>query len=101
LPLYLLLCLHSHQIEAEEGGGWTCLRCGEVVYKCRPWDGDVIVQQEKKSSSKPPKSVGFSVSNDESDERMREDSSEGTPDMVDSTLESSRWTMADDDFASG
>lgn len=97
--IYCFVCI-AGKIEAEEGGGWTCLRCGELVYKCRPWDGDVVVEQEKKSSNKNAKSVGFSVSNDESDEKSRDDSSEGSPEMVDSTLASSQWTMADEDSPS-
>ncbi|KAJ9611711.1 peroxisome assembly protein (Peroxin-2) [Cladophialophora chaetospira] len=98
--IYCFVCIAT-KIEAEEGAGWTCLRCGEVVYKCRPWDGDIVVEQEKKSSSKNTKSVGFSVSNDESDEKSRDGSSVGSPDMIDSTLASSQWTMADEASTSG
>lgn len=55
--IYCFVCL-AGRIEAEEGEGWTCLRCGELVKECKPWDGDVIVEVAK--SSTPTKSVGFS-----------------------------------------
>ena len=92
--IYCFVCITT-KIEAEEGSGWACLRCGEVVYKCRPWDGDVVVERQKKPS-KTTKSVGFSVSEAESDEKSREASSEGTPEMIDSAMASSQWTMAGD-----
>ena len=38
--IYCFMCL-ARRIEGEEGEGWICLRCGEVVKECRPWDGDV------------------------------------------------------------
>ncbi|KAK3068130.1 peroxisome assembly protein (Peroxin-2), partial [Teratosphaeriaceae sp. CCFEE 6253] len=40
--IYCFVCL-AQRIEAEEGEGWVCLRCGEVCKACRPWDGDVLV----------------------------------------------------------
>ncbi|WPG98733.1 Hypothetical protein R9X50_00152700 [Acrodontium crateriforme] len=42
--LYCFVCL-AQRIEAEEGEGWTCLRCGELVKECQPWDGDVYMQE--------------------------------------------------------
>ncbi|KKY18053.1 putative peroxisome biosynthesis protein (peroxin-2) [Phaeomoniella chlamydospora] len=39
--IYCFVCIAT-KIEAEEGEGWTCLRCGEIVKQCRPWDGDVV-----------------------------------------------------------
>ena len=54
--IYCFSCI-AGRIEAEEGGGWTCLRCGEIVYKCRPWRGDVLISEPKKDGVK--KSVGF------------------------------------------
>ncbi|ETI25199.1 hypothetical protein G647_04572 [Cladophialophora carrionii CBS 160.54] len=94
--IYCFVCIAT-KIEAEEGGGWTCLRCGEIVYKCRPWNGDVVVEQEKKATSKTAKSVGFSVSNNDLDESSRNDSPERAAEMIDSALTSSQWTMADED----
>jgi len=39
--IYCFVCISS-KLDAEEGDGWTCLRCGEIVEKCRPWNGDVM-----------------------------------------------------------
>jgi peroxin-2 len=39
--VYCFVCL-AQKIEGEEGEGWTCLRCGELVLECKPWNGDVI-----------------------------------------------------------
>ena len=39
--VYCFVCL-TQRIEAEEGEGWTCLRCATVTKECKPWDGDVV-----------------------------------------------------------
>lgn len=39
--VYCFVCL-AQRLEAEEGEGWECLRCGEVIKKCRPWQADVL-----------------------------------------------------------
>ena len=39
--IYCFVCI-AKMLEAEEGEGWSCLRCGEVVKECRPWAGDVL-----------------------------------------------------------
>lgn len=54
--IYCFVCLAS-RLEAEEGQGWTCLRCGEDVKECKPWSGDVIEEATKPSTSS--KTVGF------------------------------------------
>ncbi|KAG0644507.1 Pex12 amino terminal region-domain-containing protein [Tuber brumale] len=36
--IYCYVCL-AGKIELEEGDGWTCLRCGNLVKRCRPWRG--------------------------------------------------------------
>jgi len=38
--VYCFVCI-AHRLEADEGEGWTCLRCGELVKECQPWSGDV------------------------------------------------------------
>jgi peroxin-2 len=38
--VYCYVCL-AGKIELEEGEGWTCLRCGGTVKRCRPWRGGV------------------------------------------------------------
>ncbi|KAK4997412.1 hypothetical protein LTR28_013987, partial [Elasticomyces elasticus] len=54
--VYCFVCL-AQRIEAEEGEGWTCLRCGEVVKECKPWSGDVLEERESREGSR--KSVMF------------------------------------------
>ena len=39
--LYCYVCIAT-KLEAEEGEGWICLRCGELVKECKPWSGDVV-----------------------------------------------------------
>lgn len=64
--IYCFICL-AQRIEAEEGEGFTCLRCGEPAVKsCRPWNGDVLTPTLSRSSRgsdhNPParrKSVAF------------------------------------------
>lgn len=55
--IYCFVCL-AGRLEAEEGEGWTCLRCGEEVKECKPWSGDVL--EEVVKTTHPSKSVGFS-----------------------------------------
>ncbi|KAB8360595.1 hypothetical protein FH972_024333 [Carpinus fangiana] len=52
---YCFVCL-AQRLEAEDGEGWTCLRCGEIVKQCKPWNGDVV---EEKGRSGSGKSVSF------------------------------------------
>lgn len=51
---YCFVCAVS-RIEAADGEGWACLRCGALVTECKPWAGDVIedvtVQKNKKNVS--------------------------------------------------
>jgi peroxin-2 len=53
--VYCYVCLVS-RIELEDGEGWACLRCGELVKECKPWDGDVL---EPRAASPGGKTVGF------------------------------------------
>lgn len=55
--IYCFVCL-AGRLEAEEGEGWTCIRCGEDVKECKPWSGDVIEEVAKPTTSS--KTVGFS-----------------------------------------
>ncbi|KAJ4368487.1 peroxisome assembly protein (Peroxin-2) [Didymella sp. IMI 355093] len=47
--VYCFACI-AQRIANEEGEGWTCLRCGEVVKECRPWNGDVLEPQRRAQS---------------------------------------------------
>ncbi|QDS70338.1 hypothetical protein FKW77_008761 [Venturia effusa] len=60
--IYCFVCI-AQKIEAEEGEGWTCLRCGEVVKECKPWNGDVLEEQPRPGTGSG-KSVGFGFSGD-------------------------------------
>jgi len=39
--IYCFVCL-AQRLEAEEGDGWVCLRCGELVTRAKAWNGDVL-----------------------------------------------------------
>lgn len=54
--IYCFVCL-AGRLEAEAGEAWTCLRCGEDVKECKPWNGDVIEEVVKPTTTS--KSVGF------------------------------------------
>ena len=54
--IYCFVCIAS-RLEAEEGEGWVCLRCGEIVKECKPWNGDVLEEVAKHTSNR--RSVGF------------------------------------------
>jgi peroxin-2 len=61
--VYCFACV-AQRIANEEGEGWTCLRCGETVKECRPWDGDVLEETRRpqsQSSGGNGKSVGFAA----------------------------------------
>jgi len=76
--VYCFSCL-AERIEAQEGEGWICLRCGELVKECKPWSGDVIDEAPRPGSGSG-KNVGFSVEdiegkggiNGEEQEELRE-----------------------------
>ena len=54
--IYCFVCIAT-KLEAEEGEGWSCLRCGDVIKKCCPWHGDVII--ERRQTAQASKSVEF------------------------------------------
>ena len=49
--IYCFVCIAT-RLEAEEGEGWTCLRCGKVVKECKPWSGDVLEEVPRPKSAK-------------------------------------------------
>lgn len=73
--IYCFVCL-AQRIEAEEGEGWTCLRCGELVKECKPWSGDVIEENASRSASdsRPSsrKSVVFADEGEDEEGEMRD-----------------------------
>lgn len=46
--IYCYACL-AQRIDAEEGDGWLCLRCGQLIKECHTWNGDVILPQVQTS----------------------------------------------------
>ncbi|GAP84377.1 putative peroxisomal biogenesis factor 2 [Rosellinia necatrix] len=60
--IYCFVCIAT-RLEREEGEGWTCLRCGELVKECKPWSGDVL-EETPKVSSPTTKHVGFADDQD-------------------------------------
>ncbi|PTB73478.1 hypothetical protein M440DRAFT_1441098 [Trichoderma longibrachiatum ATCC 18648] len=61
--IYCFVCIAT-RLDREEGEGWTCLRCGEHVKECKPWNGDVLEPSRKSTSTK---TVAFS----DDDEKAR------------------------------
>lgn len=49
--IYCFICI-AQRLEAEDGEGWVCLRCGEIIKECKPWDGDVVEEARRPSSQK-------------------------------------------------
>ena len=64
--VYCFVCIAT-RLEAEEGDGWICLRCGELVKECKPWLGDVLEEIAPPASGK---SVSFS--DDEVQQELKE-----------------------------
>ncbi|KYK56763.1 peroxisomal biogenesis factor 2 [Drechmeria coniospora] len=56
--VYCFVCLAT-RLEREEGEGWTCLRCGQHVKECKPWNGDVLETTAARRTSSV-KMVAFS-----------------------------------------
>lgn len=60
--IYCFVCI-TEKLEAEEGEGWICLRCGDIVKQCKPWNGDVLEEIPRQSTS--GKVVGFTFAGDD------------------------------------
>lgn len=71
--IYCYMCL-ARRIEAEEGEGWVCLRCSEVVKSCKPWSGDVESTTEESSRGEGRKSIAWA---DEVVDRLEKDEAAG------------------------
>ncbi|KAL8935913.1 MAG: hypothetical protein Q9216_005195 [Gyalolechia sp. 2 TL-2023] len=52
---YCFVCAAS-KLEAADGEGWICVRCGTLVKECKPWAGDVV---EDSFAQKTKKTVSF------------------------------------------
>ena len=82
--IYCFVCIAT-KIEGEEDNGWSCLRCGQAVYRCKAWNGDVL---EDKKNGKNGKSVGFS-------DDPESDTGATTTSLHEKDMDSSQWTEAD------
>ena len=65
--IYCFACI-AKRLVAEEGEGWICLRCGDLVKECKPWAGDVL---ENSPGSPSKRIVNFS-DDDESQKTQEE-----------------------------
>ena len=65
--VYCFVCIAT-MLEGEEGEGWICLRCGELVKECKPWVGDVL---EETSTPGAKKKVSFSGDEYKHDEQEK------------------------------
>jgi peroxin-2 len=99
--IYCFVCI-VQKVEAEEGQGWVCLRCGEIVKKCQPWNGDVL--EEARSLPGTGKIVGFAMDGEQGGEARDPDQTEGTTEKpsplkeisADEALQhSSQWSSED------
>lgn len=93
--IYCFICIAT-KLEAEEGEGWTCLRCGEIAKSCQAWKGDVLITNEAPVSVKE-KTVGF-ASYDDEDAAMKSSPREDLPPEecnLDTSEEASLWSSAD------
>ncbi|KAI5293194.1 peroxisome assembly protein (Peroxin-2) [Ascosphaera acerosa] len=50
--IYCFVCI-AQALEGADGDGWTCLRCGELVRQCQPWNGDVLVESSTQARASP------------------------------------------------
>jgi peroxin-2 len=71
--IYCFVCI-VQKLEGEEGQGWVCLRCGEIVKKCQPWNGDVL--EEARSQPGTGKIVGFAMDEKQDETRGTDDAQE-------------------------
>ncbi|KAI0400187.1 Pex12 amino terminal region-domain-containing protein [Xylaria palmicola] len=105
--IYCFVCVAT-RLEREEGEGWTCLRCGELVKECKPWSGDVLEEPTRDSPS-GTKRVGFADEQDASTHSDRESEVESrnselainaydSPDDTDSEIYEEEEAGVDDDF---
>jgi peroxin-2 len=72
--VYCFVCI-VQKLEGEEGQGWVCLRCGEIVKKCQPWNGDVL--EEARSQPGTGKIVGFAIDDEPHDDSQDAEKTQG------------------------
>jgi peroxin-2 len=94
--IYCFVCIAT-KLEAEEGEGWTCLRCGEVVKICQPWNGDVLVTNTRGTIRANTKTVGFVNFDGERGgmEQLAEVEPRPEDDSHETLMESSLWSTVE------
>lgn len=65
--VYCFVCAIS-RLEAADGEGLICLRCGALVKECNPWAGDVV---EDPIAQKSKKNVSFTDTEDKTPDANR------------------------------
>jgi peroxin-2 len=102
--IYCFACI-AQRIANEEGEGWTCLRCGDVVKECKPWNGDIIEDEKKhhhhneESEQLTSKVVAFEASREEKDALREVDPMPEETDEEDVVLEKTRGLDLGDSLA--
>jgi peroxin-2 len=86
---YCFVCLAT-RIEREEGEGWVCLRCGELIKECKPWSGDVLEPEAKSPASKTVVFADDVKPPSDEEERQIEDSHVLVEEDLDRSLEDLR-----------
>ncbi|KAI0976587.1 Pex12 amino terminal region-domain-containing protein [Xylaria arbuscula] len=92
--IYCFVCIAT-RLEREEGEGWTCLRCGELVKECKPWSGDVLEEQPKAPPSNA-KHVGFVDDENVSTHSAEQDRVEGEDEGENGELDVNAHGSAED-----
>ncbi|EEQ33057.1 peroxisomal biogenesis factor 2 [Microsporum canis CBS 113480] len=89
--LYCFTCI-AQKLEGEDGEAWACLRCGELVKQCGPWNGDVL--EETPPQPQPAavrKNVEFAVAENHVDSDTVDTDSVAHVDIDDGMNETSPW----------
>lgn len=103
--IYCFVCI-VQKLEGEEGQGWVCLRCGEIIKKCQPWNGDVL--EEARSQPGTGKIVGFAIDeeNDSNEKSQTHESPENSSPLEDISADealqhSSQWSNEEEPTENG
>ncbi|KAL2130518.1 hypothetical protein VTI74DRAFT_6280 [Chaetomium olivicolor] len=85
---YCFVCLAT-RIEREEGEGWSCLRCGELIRECKPWSGDVLEPEAKLPAHKTVVFADDVKASSDDENEERDEQEEGSQVLVEEDPERS------------
>ncbi|KAF3484084.1 peroxisomal biogenesis factor 2 [Arthroderma uncinatum] len=88
--LYCFTCI-AQKLEGEDGEPWSCLRCGELVKQCKPWNGDVLEETQPQPQPTVRKNVEFAVADNHIDSDTVDTDSVAHVDIDDGMNETSPW----------